>query len=319
MPTLPFLTLDVFTDTRYLGNPLGVVRIPHGHASPPTQEQKQKITKEFNLTETIFLHENPEVPADTEEEEEEVVKIDIFTLDQELPFAGHPTLGAGYYLHTLRGPRAKSLALMTKAGRIPVKALVGDVTALQVPHDVHLHKAEMVSTEMMTLFPSVSHDDYHGEVSCMPVFSIVKGMTFVLARLASVEALGRVTPSVSLATPRLDAPWDQGLVTVFFYVVVKRETVGDMWAWDLRSRMIFGLLEDPATGSASCALSAYLALTEGGKRGVLKHKFQLTQGVEMGRKSDVGIEITLKEGGKEIESLLMSGTAVKVMEGTIEY
>jgi len=317
MPALPFLTLDVFTDTRYLGNSLGVVRIPHGHPSPPTQEQKQKIAKEFNLFETIFLHENPEAPADTEEEE--VVKIDIFTVDQELPFAGHPTVGAGYYLHTLRGSRARSLALMTKAGRIPVKALVGNVAALEVPHDAHLHKAEMVSTEMMALFPTVSHGDYDGEVPCMPVFSIIKGMTFVLPRLASVEALGRVTPSARLATPHLDAPWDQGLVGVFFYVVVKRETVGDVWVWGLRTRMVLGLLEDPATGSASCALSAYLALTEGGKRGVLRHKFQLTQGVEMGRESNVGIEIELKEGGEVVERLLMSGTAVKVMEGTIEY
>ncbi|KAF8445512.1 hypothetical protein BGX38DRAFT_1094437 [Terfezia claveryi] len=314
MHTLPFLTLDVFTDTRYLGNPLGVVRIPHGHPSPPTQEQKQKIAKEFNLSETIFLHENPETPTDTEEE---VVKIDIFTIDQELPFAGHPTVGAGYYLHTLRGSRAKRLALMTKAGKIPVRALPGNIAALEVPHNVHLHKAEMVSTEMMALFPTVSHDDYHGELPCMPVFSIVKGMTFILPRLASVEALGRVTPSPSLATPSLDAPWDQGLVGFFFFVVVEREAVGDMWVWRLRTRMILGLLEDPATGSASCALSAYLALTDGAKRGVLKHKFQLTQGVEMGRTSTVGVEIVLKEGGKDLESLLMSGTAVKVLEGTL--
>jgi len=323
MPTLPFLTLDVFTDTRYLGNPLGVVRIPHGHPTPPTHEQKQKIAKEFNLSETIFLHENPEAPADTqegeEEEEEEVVKIDIFTFDQELPFAGHPTVGAGYYLHTLRGSRAKRLALMTKAGKIPVQALEGNVAALEVPHDVHLHKAEMVSTEMMVLFPSVSHDDYHGELSCMPVFSIVKGMTFVLPRLASVEALGRVTPSAHLATPHLDAPWDKGLVGVFFYVIMKWETVGDVCIWDLRTRMILGLLEDPATGSASCALSAYLALGEGRKRGVLTHKFRLLQGVEMGRRSSVGIEIVLKEGAKELQSLRMSGTAVRVMQGTIEY
>ncbi|KAF8418095.1 hypothetical protein EV426DRAFT_349009 [Tirmania nivea] len=317
MPALPFLTLDVFTDTRYLGNPLGVVRIPHGHALPPTREQKQKIAKEFNLSETIFLHENPEVPGDTEEE---VVEIDIFTVDQEVPFAGHPTVGAGYYLHTLRGSRAKRLALMTKAGKIPVRALAGNVAALEVPHNVHLHKAEMVSTEMMTLFPTVSHDDYHEELPCMPVFSIVKGMTFVLPRLASVEALGRVTPSASLATPPLDAPWDTGLVGVFFYVVVRREAVADTtWVWDIRTRMILGLLEDPATGSASCALAAYLALTEGAKRGVRKHRFQLTQGVEMGRSSTVGIELVLSQGARELESLLLYGTAVQVMRGTVEY
>lgn len=149
-------------------------------------------------------------------------------------------MGAGYYLHTLRGSRAKRLALMTKAGKIPVKVLARNIVALEVPYNIHLHKAEVVWTEMMTLFTTVSPGDYHGELSCMPVISIVKGMTFVLARLASVEALGRVTPSSSFPTPCLDAPWDKGLVGVFFYVVMKRETIGDMWVWDLRSRMILG-------------------------------------------------------------------------------
>lgn len=325
MPSLSFLTLDVFTDTRYLGNPLAIVRIPPGHPSPPTQAQKQAIAKEFNLSETIFLHETPEPPADAEEE---TVQVDIFTLDQELPFAGHPTVGAGFYLHTLRPRSARgntpppSLSLLTKAGPIPVRTLPGDVVALTVPHDTHLHKAELVSKEMLSLFPTVAHEDYHLELCSVPVFSVVKGMTFALPRLASLEALGRVTPSPNLAAPALDAPWDGGLVGVLFYVVISREATGDMWVWKIRSRMILGLLEDPATGSASCALAAYLALVEGGRRGVRRHRFELVQGVEIGRESRIGVEVELEGGARgveRVERVVLSGTAVKVMEGVIEY
>lgn len=364
MPSLPFLTLDVFTTTRYLGNPLSIVRIPHGHPSPPTQEQKQTIAKEFNLSETIFLHENSEDSADVERkddaEKEEVVKVDIFTTDQELPFAGHPTVGTGFYLHNLR-PRIRTpttLSLLTKAGKIPVQNLPHNPphASLEIPHNVHLHKSELVSKEMLTLFPAIPHEDYHLELCSIPVFSIVKGMTFALPRLNSLEALAKVnTQSPELINPELDKPWDGGLVGIFFYVIVNKEELkqeedttpaassdGNITTikWTVQTRMILGLLEDPATGSASCALASYLSLSEATKHNpkgnnALRHKFEFIQGVEMGRRSQIGIEVLLKRKDKgrddgsgaaigafdevEVVKVVLSGTAVKVMEGVVEY
>jgi PhzF family phenazine biosynthesis protein len=81
---LDFAIVDVFTDKRYKGNPLAVVRVPA--SSNLTQEQKQNIAREFNLSETTFLHE----PAGNESG---VWTVDIFTINEELPFAGHPTIG----------------------------------------------------------------------------------------------------------------------------------------------------------------------------------------------------------------------------------
>lgn len=328
MPSLPFVTLDVFTRTRYLGNPLAVVRIPADASSlPPTKEQKQAIAREFNLAETVFLDENI-IYTQHQGDEEEMVGLDIFTPEGELPFAGHPTVGASYYLFTLRqgGDSKRSLALLTKAGRVPVKSLTGGYAVLEVPHEIHLHRERMsVTNDLAGLFPTLSPCDYLPPNCGIPVFSIVKGMTFALCRLTSLEALARVTQSPQRPTPILDAPWDTGLVGALFYVVTNCQRSGDSEVWKLRTRVILGLVEDAATGSASCAVSVYLAQNEHAVSIAadctlpLKHSFQLTQGVEMGRTSDIGIEVVLKPGGIEVESVGMSGTAVKVMEGTLEY
>jgi len=87
---LDFVTLDVFTAKPYQGNPLAIVRIPNGHVL--SQEQKQTIAREFNLSETTFLHEKA---AATEDDE---WTVDIFMTSKELPFAGHPTVGTACYI-----------------------------------------------------------------------------------------------------------------------------------------------------------------------------------------------------------------------------
>lgn len=313
------MTLDVFTRTRYLGNPLAVVRIPANSLSPPpTKEQKQAIAREFNLSETVFLNENTFCT-----DEEEVIGLDIFTPEGELPFAGHPTVGASYYLFTLRQGESntkRSLVLLTKAGKVPVESLAGGYATLEVPHEIHLHRERMnVTSDLADLFPTLSPCDYILPNSGIPVFSIVKGMTFALCRLTSLEALARVTQSPRRPMPVLDAPWDTGLVGALFYVITDSQRDHDCQVWKLQTRVILGLVEDAATGSASCAVSVYLAQSAHAISAPLKHSFQLTQGVEMGRTSDIRIEVVLKSGGIEVESVGLCGTAVKVMEGTLEY
>lgn len=87
--SLSFNTLDVFTNARYSGNPLAIVHVPAG--LDLSQTRKQAIAREFNLSETVFLH--PAVPGSPN-----VFPVDIFTADEELPFAGHPTVGSGWFL-----------------------------------------------------------------------------------------------------------------------------------------------------------------------------------------------------------------------------
>jgi PhzF family phenazine biosynthesis protein len=134
---LDFVTVDVFTSKPYEGNPLAIVRIPHGRTV--TQEQKQTIAREFNLSETTFLHENGEGTQDDE------WVVDIFMTSQELPFAGHPTVGTACYVlgrtAEERGIRdgVMEASFRLKAGLVGLRYDVGKKTAkASIPHDVYV-------------------------------------------------------------------------------------------------------------------------------------------------------------------------------------
>ena len=138
--TYPFATLDVFTTDRFSGNPLAIVQIPA--CSPLSQEQKHRIASEFNLSETVFLHEA--------EPDSTGYIIDIFTPSAELPFAGHPTIGSICYVlgdHQCSTGEKLSTTLITKAGSIAVtydsKSRIAEA---DIPHNVHIH-GENVSKE----------------------------------------------------------------------------------------------------------------------------------------------------------------------------
>jgi PhzF family phenazine biosynthesis protein len=288
---LSFVTLDVFTDTRYAGNPLAIVHLPSEHRTTLTQAQKQSIAKEFNLSETVFMHQaSPDA---------ETCDIDIFTTAAEIPFAGHPTIGSAWYLLHYRQQKCIQ-ALQTKAGRIPI-ALADSLISAQIPHNIHIHTHTFTSP--LNAEPN-------------PIVSIVKKMSFILVRLPDLEALAKAKASLHADTydpSILDDGWKEGLVGTLFYAPQGTDAAGNR---AFRTRMHAGI-EDPATGSASSALGAYLALNEPAEGGYGPFKYVLTQGVEMGRKSDIVVEV-VRRGADAIESIFLSGEAVKVMEGSLE-
>ncbi len=285
---LNFVTLDVFTKTRYAGNSLAIVLVPSDHHRALTQAQKQLIATEFNFSETVFLHQVSERP----------VVIDIFTTVAEIPFAGHPTIGSAWYILHLQQKNVD--ALQTKAGRIPISLHDGLVRAA-IPHSIHIHARTFTS--------SLNED-------ANPIVSIVKGMSFILARLPDLEALAKAKGTLYEDTYNpeiLDEGWKDGLVGTLFYAPQGIDSSGNR---AFRTRM-HGSREDPATGSASSALGAYLALNEPKEKGSGPFKYVLTQGVEMGKKSDIVVEVT-RAGPGAIESIFLSGTAVMVMQGSLE-
>ncbi|KAI1757338.1 Diaminopimelate epimerase-like protein [Xylaria castorea] len=309
---LPFTTLDVFTTKQLEGNPLAVVRVPASLRSRLTQSMKQKITKEFNLSETVFLHD------DTSKSGPETREVDIFTTDRELPFAGHPTIGTAVFVrhHLEGGEGVRTLAI--KAGPIGIEPSSSSVPRgirARIPHDVHLH----AHTLRDVLSPSA--DGLHPDLAIReaeldaPVFSVVKGMTMVLVPLPSLDLLGKVRTlrlDFDALSPRLlDEGWREGLIMRYYYVDVE-DAEAQEGVRCLRTRMVEVGFEDPATGSAASGLCAYLSL-EQAKKGA---RFQVTQGVEMGRKSVISVETTLGEGG-ELSELYLGGTAVVVMQGTL--
>lgn len=131
---LDFTVLDVFTHQKYEGNPLAIVRVPT--SCELTQEQKQKIAQEFNLSETTFLHEQDL------EAQNNSWKVDIFTTKEELPFAGHPTIGtACFALSQVAGKRGAEgtveAEFMLKAGPVQLRYDAASNTArASIPHNV---------------------------------------------------------------------------------------------------------------------------------------------------------------------------------------
>lgn len=308
---LPFVTLDVFTTERYKGNPLAIITIPKGTSPYPTQDQKQRIAREFNLSETVFVHEHHPDHGGTPDRSRH---IDIFVTDAELPFAGHPTIGTATHLL----PQSIT-TLITKAGPITIHqprpgaaAAAGTVVA-SIPHDTHLHASRLRSLAASLPPGDLSPDDEIRAAELdAPIFSIVRGMTFCLVELPSLDALSRVTltPAVFRADDLLDESWRQGCVCRYYFVRLGGgdDVVG------IRSRMLAPPFEDPATGSAACALSSYLTLTSGnGEDRTVTYK--VDQGVEMGRESNIVVEITTK--GAKIDKVCLSGTATQVMRGFV--
>lgn len=285
---LNFITLDVFTKTRYAGNPLAIVHIPAEHHTTLTQVQKQSIATEFNLSETVFMHQVSNEP----------VIVDIFTSIAEIPFAGHPTIGSAWYI--LQHQQRTVQALQTKAGHIPIAMNDGLVRAA-IPHNIHIH-ARTFTTSLNS--------------EANPIVSIVKGMSFILARLPDLEALGKAKSTLyedNYNPDILDEDWKEGIIGTLFYAPQGVDSSGHRV---FRTRM-WGSREDPATGSASSALGAYLVLNEPAEKGKGPFRYILTQGVEMGKKSDIVVDVT-RSGPGVIESIFLSGTAVKVMEGSLE-
>ncbi|KAJ3573493.1 hypothetical protein NP233_g2403 [Leucocoprinus birnbaumii] len=295
---LHFQVIDVFTKTRYTGNPLAIVHVPHSQSPSLTQEQKQLIAREFNLVETVFMHDNPPGAApDTP------VKIDIFTTEQEIPFAGHPTVGSSWYLLTQSGEGKKSATLMTKAGEIPAALQDSGRVRLQVPIDFKEHEGIQLSWLKSTQ-PDLQAADYaSGAGGKEFVASIVKGMNFVLLKLNSEDALRRL----KCHTGRIKVPWLgewEGLVIL--YAFYERED------GIIRTRMFLETLEDPATGSAASTLGAWLAK----RKGPGTWRFKIVQGVEMGRRSDIEVQVEVGDTG-EVSKVELGGEAVAVSEGTI--
>jgi len=305
---LSYTTVDVFTRTRFIGNPLAIIRVPASLRAQLTEDQKQKIAREFNFSESVFLHEV--------QENEDFADYDIFTPRSRMSFAGHPTIGTSIYVTQNAASYGAVKKLRTIAGVIPFKYDTNaETVAVGVPADVHIHQKRLPHP-----FPGPESNPTSSQT--VPIVSIVKGMAFNLVPMATLEALG--VPKQGLIPiadvykhEHLDpgSGWDVGYTGTFYYcdLGIDPDASGVRL---LRTRSL-GTIEDPGTGSASAALCAYLALQESEGQGVGPFKFHLVQGVEMGRRCDIFVEVERTADGKGIKGVKLSGSAVTVMEGIV--
>ncbi|KAJ5209832.1 hypothetical protein N7449_004211 [Penicillium cf. viridicatum] len=228
-----------------------------------------------------------------------------------MEFAGHPIIGAGYFLFRqvlADAPnRSNTLTVMTKAGPV------------QISYDP---ANEVVSAEGATashILPVQSSlkgvSDLQGVAETSPVVSVVKGVTYALVDLTERSNIfANIVPGGSPDLD-LDEGWSPSFTGILYHRHLWSRTEGDLVIWDLRVRMIAIDLEDPACGSGGCSLGAYLALSNGQKG--RNHRFYIDQGSEMGRDSHIIVDVLLDEGRKKVSTIKLAGNAAFVAEGNI--
>ena len=271
MPTYSFVTVDVFTDRRFGGNPLAVFP----DASGLSDGQMQSLAAEFNLSETTFVV-PPENPSNT-------ARVRIFNRTSEMPFAGHPNVGTGWVLAGLGRDRDGVLRFEEIAGLVEVR--VERDGAGGQPRSVTIAAPQPLSlgAEMPVdlLAGCVGLDVSDVVVAAhRPVVASV-GNSFVIAEVKAA-ALSRAAPDMARFRSAVEAFPTLGPRRLPLYLYAQEgQSAGTT---RLRARMfspLSGTIEDAATGSAATPLAALLlSLTTASER-----RYDITQGVEMGRPS----------------------------------
>ncbi len=287
MPTHPFVTVDVFTDRHFGGNPLAVFPDARGISDA----DMRNLAREFNLSETTFVL-PPEDPANT-------ARVRIFTPARELPFAGHPNVGTGWVLAKAGRARDGRLRFEEAAGLVEVTVADGIVT-IAAPQPLSL--GETLEAEHVAACAGIAVEDVL--TAAHPPQLASTGNPFFFAEITPA-ALTRAVPDLAafrraIATrPGLD-----GRLSLHLYA---RD--GER----IRSRMfgpLLGVAEDPATGSANVTLGALLLSLAGGARAA----FAITQGVEMGRPSLLHVEAWRAADGIRAT---VGGACVQVLRGEV--
>ena len=296
----PFYTLDVFTDRRLEGNPLAVVMEADGLETA----EMQRIAREFNLSETVFVQ-KPANPAHT-------ARIRIFTPLQELPFAGHPTVGTAALLAELRAPglgssREAIVVLEEEVGVVRVgvrlaanQAPFAEFDAPKLPVEYGTPPSvEQVAAALQLLTSEI------GFANHKPT-RYSAGVPFTFVPIASLDAIAKArADSGAWAT----AFGNDSHSAAYLYC---RETVHNTSG--LHARMFWpGIGEDPATGSAAVALAGVLTHFDMPPDGF--HRRVIEQGFEMGRPSL--ITLSLEVDGHKLHNVRIGGHAVRVTEGKI--
>jgi len=292
-----YFICDVFTDTRFGGNQLAVLP----EASGLSDRQMQQIAREFNFSESTFVF--PPEAGQTR-------KVRIFTPATEVPFAGHPNVGTAFALATAGefGPIGESITVTfeEKAGLVPVSIhdRGGRIWCeLSAPQRISLGK--IIPAEMVAAAVSLNPDAVVTRTHQPRVASV--GLPFLMAELENRAALERARVNMN----GIDAIAAEG-VTPDIHLYTRSAS-----EFDIRARMfapLDGVPEDPATGSANCALAGLLSHHDEAADG--SFQWRIAQGVEMGRPSV--LEARAEKRGGEVTGVWIGGASVLVSEGWIE-
>ena len=300
---IDYVTADVFTESPFGGNPLAVIPDARGLDAA----QMQAIAAEFNYSETTFVL-PPQDPAHT-------ARVRIFTPTDEIPFAGHPNVGTAFVLGRQTAvfgkPVGDQMVFEEDAGLVHIHLQFdgNDVIGASFVAPQPLELGSEIDVATMADCVSLPPDAIVGDAHRPRIASV--GIPFAVAELKDLDALAAARPNTDAFEQAARMNGHRGdRFAAFIYV-----RTGNGIA-HLRARMfapLSNIPEDPATGSASAALGAYLASLDPRRDGLLP--IAIMQGVEMGRPSAIGIEVE-KRGGA-VQSVRVSGRCVPMMQGTL--
>lgn len=292
-----FAVYDVFTDTPFAGNPLAVVF----DADALGDREMQMIAREFSLSETVFICNGARARAPT---------IRIFTPAKELPFAGHPTIGAAIALaeaeYGRREARDMVFTLDAKVGpvRCGVKIATDGASFAEFTTPKLSRSAgpdPSIDAAARAIGLSRNEIGFGAHTPCL--FSV--GVPFVMIPVGHKDALARAKPTPEPHSATL------GATELFVYTRAEHSA-----PHSFRARMFapeIGIAEDPATGGAAAAFAGVVARFENLRDGW--HTLPILQGVEMGRPSLIGLEVQIENG--DLAGARIAGKAVKVSEGVL--
>ena len=300
--TYEFVQLDVFTQTPLAGNPLAIFPDARGL----NNADMQALAREMNLSETTFIF-----PRDVATEARDGKNVRIFTVEQELPFAGHPTLGTALYLYASEpNPKeAAEIILDLKAGKIPVR-----FTATSENHEQRVDGqvfGEMrqrdpefetpLSRDEVARVIGIADDEISQEWPIQPVST---GLTFTIVPFRNRQTLSDLKFSYIQAAEFLKKSGAN-----FFYFLCPERRVGRLEA---RARMFFYGGEDPATGSAAGCAASWMV-----RHGVAKNDEQVVirQGIECRRPSEMHVRATRERG--RVSNVRVGGYAVEILRGSV--
>ncbi|WP_033544097.1 PhzF family phenazine biosynthesis protein [Planococcus sp. CAU13] len=303
MESLHYTLADVFTDRLFGGNQLAVVEGRDGL----TGELMQKIAREMNLSETVFVF----PPANFEN----IRRLRIFTPQMELPIAGHPTIGAAFVLassgevETKEGPN--DWVLEEEIGKIPVTVHknAGQITKVEMNQPLPDFSEPFTKRTLAANLLSAAKEELHPD---LPVQTVSSGVPFLFIPMRSLQAVQQIDFRQDLWERHFSMNPDTRHIFAFTTETETAEAAvhGRMFA------PAMGISEDPATGAASGPLGAYLV-----EHGVLSADadgvctFRSEQGYEMGRPSTVEITVTINAG--HIDGVKIGGNSVIVGRGQL--
>ena len=289
----PFIQFDVFTSRPLEGNPLAVY--PDGRGL--SDDEMQAIAREMNLSETTFI-----LPRDAAIERERGVRVRIFTVQEELPFAGHPTLGTAFALRGDSG--AEQIRLDLNVGTIPVQftdtagqPAFGEMTQADPVFGQTHDKKKIAEATGIPL------EDIHPK---LPVQTVSTGVPFTILPIRNLAAIRRLQINQQRSSEYLEASGSK-----FFFCVTTETVAPDA---RLHARMLFYNGEDPATGSASGCAAAWMV-----EHGVAKPDEQalIEQGVEMKRASRIFVRASRPDD--RVVNVRVGGNVVEVLRGELFF